>query len=245
MQEPLLRILGPIEIRHGTHSGPLRGAKPSALLTALLLQPGRVVSIETLMDALWAGEPPRSAVANLRSYAHLLRRRLPASTPLISHQGGYELRAGPDAADHLVFERLADRGRAAVSADPPRAVELLTTALALWSSDHAAPGVERYGMLDGPLRVLDAERVRATEDLAGAWLGMGRPHSALRTAGQVLATEPLRIRSWLLVLSAHHDLGEPGRVTDAFESARTVFRRELGTEPDPSLGRLHRQLLAG
>ncbi|MFH9008166.1 BTAD domain-containing putative transcriptional regulator [Streptomyces afghaniensis] len=245
MQAPLIRILGPIEVSDGAHPGPLRGIKPCALLTALLLRPGSVVSLENLMDALWAGEPPRSAVANLRSYAHLLRRRLPVATPLISHQGGYELRVAPDAVDHLVFERLADRGRSAVTDDPPRAIELLNAALALWSSDHAAPGVERYGMLDGPLRTLDAERIRATEDLADAWLGVGQPHSALRTAGQVLAAEPLRIRSWLLVLNAHHHLGEPGRVTDAFESARTVFRRELGTEPDACLGRLHQQLLAG
>ncbi|WP_370266947.1 BTAD domain-containing putative transcriptional regulator [Streptomyces sp. V4I8] len=54
----------------------------------------------------------------------------------------------------------------------------------------------------------------------------------------------MRIRSRLPVLDAHHQLGEPSRVTDAYELARSVFRRELGTDPEPCLGRLHRRSTA-
>ena len=37
------------------------GRSVRALLAALLLEPGRVVSVESLKDALWGGAPPVSA----------------------------------------------------------------------------------------------------------------------------------------------------------------------------------------
>ncbi|MEY9996520.1 hypothetical protein ABIE67_008552 [Streptomyces sp. V4I8] len=175
MQAPLIRVLGAIEIRDDVNSGLLRGAEPSALLTSLVLRPGRGVPLEPLTDGLWVGEPLRSAVDDLRSHAHLVRRHLPVSTPLVSHQGEYALLVGPDVVVHFVFARLVGRGWAAVAIDPSRPGELTTAALALWSADHATVRVERYGMPDGPLRMFGAGA--HPQPAAGA----GRPSPARGT----------------------------------------------------------------
>ncbi|MYR21961.1 helix-turn-helix domain-containing protein, partial [Streptomyces sp. SID6137] len=50
--------------------------KVRALLAALLLEPGRVVSVESLKDALWGGAPPASAQASLHNHVTRLRRLL-------------------------------------------------------------------------------------------------------------------------------------------------------------------------
>src|SRR4051794_38892869 len=48
--------------------------KVRALLAALLLEAGRVVSVDSLEDALWGGAPPASARASLHNHVTRLRR---------------------------------------------------------------------------------------------------------------------------------------------------------------------------
>src|ERR1044072_8520930 len=47
---------------------PVGSGKMRALYVALLLEPGRVVSVEALKDALWGGAPPPSAQASLQNH---------------------------------------------------------------------------------------------------------------------------------------------------------------------------------
>jgi DNA-binding SARP family transcriptional activator len=243
--DPLFRLLGPVQIRAGEGAAPLRGGKPRIVLAALLLRANRVVSADTFGEALWDGEPPRSALPNLRSYVHQLRRALGACNSLIGHPGGYELRLTRQDSDHLLFSDLAQQGRAVVTGSPHRAVLLLRRALELWRSEQAAAGLERRGMLARELAGLDGERLRVLEDLAAAWLALDEPRQALESAWQVVAGDPLRTRAWEVVLRAHHRLGEPGQLTESYQMARAAFRTELGRDPDAGLGLLHDRLLAG
>lgn len=68
------RILGPLEVRAGGAPVVVGGPKPRALLAALLLRPGAVVSTDRLVAAVWSNdEPPRDAVGALRAYLSRLR----------------------------------------------------------------------------------------------------------------------------------------------------------------------------
>ncbi|MFF2373397.1 BTAD domain-containing putative transcriptional regulator [Streptomyces xiamenensis] len=243
---PMFRLLGPVEIRAGAGLPP-RAGKPQAVLAALLLRPGRAVSVDTLSEVLWDGEPPLSALSNLRTYVHRLRRALPGDGAgvLLSHPGGgYELRLSPHDSDHLVFARLVRQGRDLLAAADPRGGAVaLRRALELWHSEHAAAGLERRGLLVPELAHLDIERLRALEDLAGAWLDLGEPRHALDTAWQAVSADPLRTRGWQLVLRAHHRLGEHGRLTASYEMARAAFREALGRDPDAELAELRERLM--
>lgn len=73
-------LLGPVEVRRNGRPVPLGSPKQRALLTALLLEPNRVVSIDRLVMAVWDEEPPRSAVANVRTYVNRLRGRSATAT---------------------------------------------------------------------------------------------------------------------------------------------------------------------
>src|SRR5687767_12484850 len=70
------RVLGPLEIE--TDDGPIAitGQRPRALLTALLLQPRKLVSTDRLVDALWDEDLPDSPANALQQVVTRLRARL-------------------------------------------------------------------------------------------------------------------------------------------------------------------------
>lgn len=109
------------------------GGKMRALLVALLLEPGRVVSVEALKDALWGGAPPASAQASLQNHVTRLRRLLDEPERLRAVPPGYVLRVGEGELDVRVFENHVTAARAAhAGRDWERALSESATALALW-----------------------------------------------------------------------------------------------------------------
>ena len=110
------RILGPVELSHDHRPVQLGSAKRRAMLTALALDANRPVSLTRLADALWAGTPPASATANLRSHAAALRRVL--GDRLVARVRAYELRIEPGELDAAEFARLATGQRAAAGSAP-------------------------------------------------------------------------------------------------------------------------------
>ncbi|WP_204034824.1 AfsR/SARP family transcriptional regulator [Micromonospora qiuiae] len=106
-------------------------AKRRAVLTALALGANRPVSLDRLCEVAWAGAPPASAVANLRSHAMGLRKSLGGR--LMARSNAYELRLATGELDVNRFHRLASEGRGDLAAgDPASAIGKLLTALSLW-----------------------------------------------------------------------------------------------------------------
>ena len=118
------RILGPLEVTHEGRAVPVAGARQRELLALLLLEAGRVVSTDRLMDELWGERQPAAgrhgaARAASRSCA---RRCAPAATSLVTRPPGYALLVPRDGLDLWRFERGLDEGERALATDPGRAV---------------------------------------------------------------------------------------------------------------------------
>jgi hypothetical protein len=115
---------------------PPGGGKPRALLAALLLDAGRVVTVERLMEAIWRDDPPPTARGVLQTYVASLRRAfVGAGLPeiIVSHRVGYAAEIPPDTLDKDVFERLVEQGRRAAHEGGHReAGDSFRAALALW-----------------------------------------------------------------------------------------------------------------
>ncbi|NED05623.1 winged helix-turn-helix domain-containing protein, partial [Streptomyces sp. SID6648] len=75
-----------------------------ALLTALALRPGDVVTSATLIDEVWPGDddPPQDAPAALQALVGRLRRTV-GKEAVASAPGGYRLAATRDDVDLYVF----------------------------------------------------------------------------------------------------------------------------------------------
>nr|MBA3654670.1 winged helix-turn-helix domain-containing protein [Actinomycetota bacterium] len=98
-----IRVLGPLEVRVAGAQIDLGGAKPRAILAALALQAGRVVSVDQLVDAGWGAEAPLRAVNSVPVYISQLRKALGASR-IETRAPGYALSLAPTELDLGRFE---------------------------------------------------------------------------------------------------------------------------------------------
>src|SRR5262245_60313326 len=72
------RILGPLEVVDDAGVVEIPPGKPRALLALLVLEAGRVVSAERLIDELWGERPPATAAKMVQGHVSRLRKALPA-----------------------------------------------------------------------------------------------------------------------------------------------------------------------
>ena len=98
-------ILGPIEVV--ADDGPLQlgGPRQRSTLALLLLNANRVVSIDELADALYAGRPPVTAVTQVHKQIAELRRVL-GSEAIRTQGSGYVINVARNQFDLARFEGL-------------------------------------------------------------------------------------------------------------------------------------------
>ncbi|HXF73739.1 MAG TPA: AfsR/SARP family transcriptional regulator [Actinomycetota bacterium] len=241
------RILGPLEVTHDGRPVALGGAKQRALLAVLLLEAGRVVSPERLVDALWGDSPPEDARHAVQVYVSQLRKALaaggPGSNPIVTQPGGYVLRLGPDDLDLHRFERDVEAGRSALSAGDARtAVDLLRDALRLFRGPPLA-GLALEGPAGAAISRIEELRLTATEDRVRAELQLGRHAELVPELQELVSAHPLRepLRASLMLA-----LYRSGRQADAlavYQEGRAVLAEELGIDPMPELQALHGSIL--
>src|SRR5690348_10050037 len=121
------RLLGPLEVVDETGPILLGGQKQRAVLALLLLDVGRAVSVDRLIDALWGEQPPRTATTSLQNFISQLRKTLGAEV-LETKTPGYRLRVRPGELDVDRFRVMVDSAR---GCDPQTRAEKLRHALAL------------------------------------------------------------------------------------------------------------------
>src|SRR5215467_3206828 len=133
-------ILGPLEVWRSGRAVPLGGPRQRAVLALLLLEAGRVVSMDRLAEDVWAGHPPDGWVTTLQTYVSHLRQALEpdrargaAGDVLVTRDRGYLLRVDREHLDAAVFEDGFTAGRAALEAGGyAEAAQTLRRALELW-----------------------------------------------------------------------------------------------------------------
>src|SRR5436190_22900581 len=99
------RLLGPLEVAVDGVLVPLGRPQQGAVLAMLLLQPGRAVSTDELIDQLWPEKPPQKPQTALQGYISALRKQLGRET-ITTGGGGYTLQAQPEQIDAHRFEAL-------------------------------------------------------------------------------------------------------------------------------------------
>ena len=105
-----IQVLGPVEVHDNDAEVPLGGPRQRRLLAALVIHAGRVVSVERLIDAVWAGEePPERAAKTLNTYLSRLRAAL-GDGLVQKRDPGYSLVVDPDMIDATKFRAAGRRG---------------------------------------------------------------------------------------------------------------------------------------
>jgi predicted ATPase/DNA-binding SARP family transcriptional activator len=236
------RVLGPVSVARAGQPLRLGGRRQRGLLALLLVEPGRAISSDRLIEELWRGCPPRGAEGTLRVYVSRLRSALGQSA-LVARSPGYLLDIDADLVDAWRFERLCREGRDALARGAAGlAADRLGAALALWHGPAFAD-VRDGGVVADEARRLDELRLVALEGRIDAELSLGRHASLVAELERLVAEEPLRESLWRrLVLALYHSQRHAEALA-AFERARKLLSENFGLDPSEELRALERAVL--
>jgi DNA-binding SARP family transcriptional activator/tetratricopeptide (TPR) repeat protein len=240
------RILGPLEVVRAAGPVALPGGRGRRLLALLVLHTGQVVPTERLIDELWGGEPPATAITVLHGLVSGLRRRLePSRGPgddaalLQTRPPGYLLAVDPGQVDANRFRRLLDE---AADAEPPRRAALLRQALNLWRGPALADFTyEPFAQAE--IAVLEELRLTAIEDRVDAELALGRHRELVGELGGLVAGHPYRERMRGQLMVALYRDGRQAEALHVYQEGRRTLVEELGIEPGPALAALETAIL--
>ncbi|MFJ9379419.1 BTAD domain-containing putative transcriptional regulator [Streptomyces sp. NPDC101455] len=226
---------------------PIGSPKVRVLLAALLLEPGRVVSVEALKDALWGGSPPASAHASLHNHVTRLRRLLDDPERLRAVPPGYVLRVGEGELDAHVFESHVATARTAHAAkDWPATVRACTAALALWRGTPLTGLPAELGGYAFAQRLTEA-RLLALEWCYDAELALGGPRlgALVPELAALVADHPLRESYHRQLMLALHHTGRQAEALAVHRDLRNRLIEELGIEPGAGVRGAHAEVLRG
>ncbi|MEV5376446.1 BTAD domain-containing putative transcriptional regulator [Streptomyces nondiastaticus] len=251
-----IRLLGPVRYVSARGEASRPGAPgPQAVLAALALSAGKLVTFDELVDGLYADDPPASARRVVVNFVHRLRTHLEREdgaeaggegrdSAIATTADGYVLRLPAEQVDALRFGRLtAQARRHGEAGDPAAAAARLEEALAMWQGPALAG-------LPGPFaqdwrRTLGEQRASALELRLDMLLACGRHAEAVPDIVRALKTYPYRERLHGALMLALYRSGRGAEALSAYDRARRVLADDLGIDTGPALRELHAAVLAG
>ena len=221
-----IRLLGPLEVRDGDGVISLPRRQQRALLAALALRAGEVVSTDRLVTDLWGETAPASAIGSLQNNVWALRKVIGREV-LVTQAPGYRLAVPRDSIDVNRFEALLAAAR---DADLARRVELLRDALGLWRGPALVDvGDEDFARFAAGR--LDELRLAAQEERIEAELGLGRHAVLVGELEQLVATHPRRERFLRQLMLALYRCDRQPEALEAYRATRLALVRRARTRP--------------
>jgi predicted ATPase len=235
-----VRLLGPLEVQLGNSPVEVKGPKRQSLLALLALCPGRVVSVDALVDALWGAAMPTAPRNAVQHHVTRLRAALgPGAIGAVPD--GYLL--GDADVDALRFaDELAAARDALHEGDARAAKDRADEALALWRGP-ALHGLTDADWAHAEAGRLEALRADALEARFEAALALGQNANLIGSIRTALEEHPFRERLWGQLMLALYRSGRQADALETFREVRGVLSGELGIEPGPDLQGLQAAIL--
>jgi DNA-binding SARP family transcriptional activator len=217
-----------------------------SLIATLACAPGRVVSVERLVDVLWEQTPPSGARTRVQGLVSSLRKRLAAAggdpASLATDPCGYLLRVDPDRVDAERFRVLIQQAAAAAERGTADcAAAAWREALNLWRGP-AFDGLRSYVLQAEALR-LEEMRMTALEHFVNAELRAGRHEHVIPELSRLSLLHPGRERLVGQLMIALHAVDRHAEALAAYRALQLYLREHYGTSPGPRLRRMHELLL--
>ncbi len=242
------RVLGPVEVRRDGSLLAPQSPKHRAVLAALLVDPGRTVPVDLLVDRVWSGQPPAAVSATLQSIVSRLRRELEPDvtggrwTLLVTREPGYRLEVAPGDVDAVRFVQLLRTARDLAARDEvEQAREAVTAGLALWRGPAYADVSATFAVEESER--LEQLRLAARELAAGLDLRLGRHAEIVDDVRELLRAEPLREGLRASLMPALYRCGRQAEALEVYEEGRRLLADGLGVDPGRPLQELHGQIL--
>lgn len=230
------RLLGPVEVV--ADGSPIAFARRQHrdLLALLLLNPNRLLAVDEVIEAMWGGAAPATALAQVRNMASAVRAAVAGhELATLDGRGGYRLRLDERHIDLVVFEELIRRGRASGDAEPLRA------ALRLWRGQPLGGIHAAYA---GAARVrIEEQRLVAVQELFDAELAHGRHADIVAELTVEVWAHPLAERLVAQLMTALYGSARQAEALAVYRQFRDRLVEEHGLEPGPALRELEMRIL--
>jgi DNA-binding SARP family transcriptional activator len=242
------RVLGPVEVwRDG-----LLLASPTprhrAVLAALLVDAGRTVPVDVIVDRVWSGQPPSAVSATLQAVVSRLRRELEPGTAagawtlLITRDPGYRLAVDPEDVDAVRFLRLLRAARDMAGRDDVEGARAtVAEGLALWRGPAYADVAATFALEESER--LEQARLDARELAAELDLRLGRHAELVDDLRELVRAEPLREGLRASLMLALYRAGRQAEALEVYAEGRRLLAEGLGVDPGRPLQTLHERIL--
>jgi DNA-binding SARP family transcriptional activator len=245
-------LLGPVQLTLKLRQPQLSSAVQRALIAALALAEGRVLSYERLIYAVWQEEPSTRRAHNLHFHISKLRGQLRDIEPgrpgsrIITQPSGYRFDLAGARADWKEFGTQATGARALGHAgDLSVAADRYREALSLWRGPALADVAGMSSWLGAEAARLDEQRLMALEELAEIDLTAGRHHEIAADLAWLAEQHGPRQRLTSSLMIALYRSGRPAEALAAYARYRGELAASFGLDPASDLQDLHRRILAG
>ncbi|MFF4989361.1 tetratricopeptide repeat protein [Streptosporangium saharense] len=238
------RILGPVELWSNGQRHDLGRAKGRLVLAILLMDPGRPVTVESLIHRVWGDDPPAKAKDSL--YSHIARLRgflnsIGDAVHLRQHAGAYFLETAPENIDYHRFLKLRTQARESETTEQALRLYREADALRRGEALTGLPGSWAAQTRDK----IEAELLDSRIERIELEIQHGQKSDNSAELIELVNRFPFREKLVeLLMRKLCHD-GRPTEALDAYNRARQKLVHELGTEPGPALQELHLRVLRG
>ena len=227
-----VRLLGSIEVVGPNGELIASGRlKQRIVLACLAVDSGRIVSTDSLIDALWDELPPRSALATLQGLVHGLRQTL-GHDVIQSVAPGYRLASDIVTTD---VEQLI----AAIHSDD---FDALDVALRSVRGDVLGDLVLTSAVA-GMRAKIEQTRLRALERWCDLAIPAGRVNEVIQRLEVELGRHPWHEALWERLMVALYVSRRQADALRAYETVRTRLREELGLDPGPELRATQERIL--
>ncbi|MBB5808006.1 DNA-binding SARP family transcriptional activator/Tfp pilus assembly protein PilF [Saccharothrix ecbatanensis] len=226
-------LLGGIRVSVGGVDLDIGHTRRRSVLSALLLEAGRPVSVERLVDRVWGARPPLRAKETLYGYVSKLRA---AGIDIRRSPDGYLLE--PERLDLTEFRALVKQAR---DESDERAAALYDQALGRWRGE-ALDGLESPWFAQ-VREALHAERAAVELDRNDVAIRLGDHAALLPDLRQATQSNPLDERLAGQLVLALHLSGRSSEALRHYDALRRQLADELGTDPGKPLQDLYLRVL--
>jgi DNA-binding SARP family transcriptional activator/tetratricopeptide (TPR) repeat protein len=241
------RIFGFLEVHHHGKQVKLGGPRQQVALAMMLLEPGKVIPMSRLIDAIWDGDPPTTARAQVQICVSNLRRSMVAVGVrglIETYSHGYLLRLSDSTLDLREFEAAVAAGRRSLTAgNPAEAAAQFRSGLALWRGPVL--GNISSALVQNSVVHIEQLRLSVLESCLQVELLTGPVEDLVGELDRLTGEYPLRERFRALLMTALYRAGRRAEALEVYRSTHSTLSGELGIEPGGELKELHQAMLLG
>lgn len=240
------RVLGPVRVVVDERPLTVASYNQRVILAMLLLEAGRVVPINRLVDAIWEDDPPSTCRNQVQLCVCQLRKRLTkirASDMIVTHPAGYLIRDPGMSFDLHRFQNHVRLATAVADHSPAEAVEHFRAALAVWHGDAVSDVASRIVQ---PAAVrLNESRMAAYEACLDLELSLGHHAQVVAELTELVARNQFRERFRAQLMLALYRSSRQAEALEVFSAWREFKKEELGLDPGTELRELQSAIIAG